>query len=560
MCASVVRSRFGSKYTTQTSKASAIRTMAYVTDLMKELDDIKSLVKIRGDHPMVIGLAESLASKIGTVVHWDSGSVVSMTKALSDSGLPIPAVQNIEAAIDARTKSYTASATGRTVAPNGAPPRDQSMRHMYNFLTCRDWAVLDDPKSSNAMRDDVLTNRLKRLGVRRASEDSLIKWAMCIIMEVEFRLSGRWTSYWDIYNRVVGLKSLMHGAPPYTGQHIDKYPEHPSELPDSVYQLAYDANDPPIQRYMNKYDQLAQHVPLRRSSKLLFGQQPTAHTSAWTQSWQRQSGRSYAQLDDGSVLEYNPKWQNQTNRCDRDWENTSYDYNTPAWRPLDSWRPANNTLAIEDHRTNPPTDAGVQPDVFAPPRPSASLNPPPKSTTPAFLSSAVTRELGDGKDTKTDRKSSEDIEDAAYKALINKQAAAKAKASAKAKAKKDAKSKNDPKVASKAVKTVAMKKAPTVTVTKKVATKTEVKEEPGLATPVVKKRPAGSTTSISDYVVKWDAASDASRDRHTFVSLHFGRARKLCTGLGPQETKDVVRPISQAAGVVWDKHMKKAKK
>jgi len=149
--------------------------MAYLADILTEIANIADIAKLRGDSDMVQGLVESTATKIATVVHSGSGSIVSLTKALATSGLQDSYTQIVQVAIDNRTSSYTSNVAGRK-ASSGAPPRDQTMRHMYNFLTTKDWGVLTDPKSSSQQRDHVLLQRLSRLGIRRASEEGLIKW------------------------------------------------------------------------------------------------------------------------------------------------------------------------------------------------------------------------------------------------------------------------------------------------------------------------------------------------------------------------------------------------
>jgi hypothetical protein len=111
--------------------------------------------------------------------------------------------------------------------------------------------------------------RLARLGIKRASELNLIKWVMVILLDAEYKISGSWPSYQTIYQRVQDFKSLLQTTPEYAGPFLDKYPEHPQDLDERMFTIAYDMNDPPITRHMHNYEQLGNHIPLRSNSKLL---------------------------------------------------------------------------------------------------------------------------------------------------------------------------------------------------------------------------------------------------------------------------------------------------
>ena len=537
--------------------------MAYFADIMKEIDDIKGLYALRGDHPMVDGLIESTAAKIATIVQWDTSNAVAVTKAMLESGLTDKHQKTIEVAIDHRTAAYTSTVTGRYVS-HGAPARDQTMRHMYNYLTVRDWEVMTDSRSSGAQREAVITARLMKLGVRRASDEGLIKWAMCIIMEIEFQITNAWPSYLDVYNRVNALKDLLRGAQPYRGEYVDKYPEDPRELPDSVFNEAYAINDPPIQRHMPKYEMMSNHVPLRKSSKLL--RPPPGVTSmhphnmaAWTNALQTMPSVNQLVSCNGVPITIFGGKGSDSNWHDRRSSSSQSDESSSAWQWSGSpwassawqstWKP-NAAYALQDqaHAQSAPKTSLLN----IAPRPvdeDAAMSPVSEPSQPAETSdpaSPLANTSGPLAALDNKHKPSEEIEEIAFQALLRKQAKAKAASSAKKKpAAADAGILKKPAAACAAV---GMAK-PVI--------KTAGKKPAGSIPTIVCKKPAGSIPTIAGYKITWNPESDIHRDRKTFISLHFHRARKQIPATwSPEDKKTALQPISQMAGVIWDKSSK----
>lgn len=243
--------------------------MSHLTDILREIKDVKVLKERRGENPVVKGLVVSIATKIGCALNWDTGSAVALETAIAEASLSEELSSVLQDAGDKRTTASSDASKKPNKRSSGAPPRDQTLKACYNYFTLMDYAILDDPKTSEAKRDSIFAERLQRLGIRRASEDGLIKWSMVLLIDIEFKLTGRYPSYWQIYHRVRSLVKQLQKLPPYEGPFLDSYPGSPHELPADVFNLAYDAADQPIQRYIRNFDALGEHVPLRKSSKLL---------------------------------------------------------------------------------------------------------------------------------------------------------------------------------------------------------------------------------------------------------------------------------------------------
>ena len=143
------------------------------------------------------------------------------------------------------------------------------MRFMFNFLSGRDNSVLDDARSTQSQRDITITSRLGRLGVRRANETGLIKWILTLLVDAEQKLYGKWPTYLETYNRVQIIKGFLQSMPPYEGPMVHVYPESPRDLDERIYKLAYDEKDPPVVRYVQMFEQIGGHIPLRWDNKQL---------------------------------------------------------------------------------------------------------------------------------------------------------------------------------------------------------------------------------------------------------------------------------------------------
>lgn len=65
------------------------------------------------------------------------------------------------------------------------------------------------------------------------------------------------------------FKGLLKTSAPLPHMFIDRYPEDPTDLPEGVYESVYDSNDPAIKRFLNNIENVAKHIPLRTTSKLL---------------------------------------------------------------------------------------------------------------------------------------------------------------------------------------------------------------------------------------------------------------------------------------------------
>ena len=268
--------------------------MSSLSDILRELKDVAVLKAKRGETQIVSGLVASIATKVANTLHWDSSSAVAFEEGLEAAALSTELTKTLQDASDARMKETTTTVT-RGKKCSGAPPRDQTLKAWYNYFTLKDYAVLDSPLSSEQRRDAQVLERAGRLGIRRASEEHLIKWLMSLLMDVEFKVSGQYQPYIGIYHRARNMVKAISQLPPYTGPFHDKHTDNPQDLPAEILKLVYDPNDPPVQRYIYNFEHLSEHVPLRIHSKLLKrGSGTRLERPQWDDQREIVSARSYA--------------------------------------------------------------------------------------------------------------------------------------------------------------------------------------------------------------------------------------------------------------------------
>ena len=181
----------------------SVCAMAYLSDVKSELTDAAGVIKLRADGDFALGMVQSICAKIKSITQWGPGPAHTLYKHIDELDLPARHAEVLVAAIDARMGQHVSAFSAVTVkAASGAPPRDQCIRFLNNYLTSCDWTTMDDPKSTPSQRDSVLAHRIDKLGIRRASEDGCIKWCLTLLVASEWSAHGEWPSYEATYSRV----------------------------------------------------------------------------------------------------------------------------------------------------------------------------------------------------------------------------------------------------------------------------------------------------------------------------------------------------------------------
>ena len=467
--------------------------MSSIVDLKKDISDFATLLNARPEHvDLKESLSNSLCARIGKLSNLCASDAIELTEHIQANTCAISTA--VQGAVDARMAACaTAAPSGSGAKPAAAD--EQSIRHVYNYFTEKDYATLDDFRASRQKKIDVIVFRLHRLGVVHPGHDSCLKWCVTVLLHCEFEHRKVWPDYasvYSIFRDLVDYEKSTRASFPFSG--IVAYPEKAEQLPNHLYKSAYDAGDPPVERYIARYIEISKHVPLRSNSSLLAKERAGGSYSA---------GKSALQASDlmsqiagqlvGANLFGNAGGSQQQH------------VSPSLFMPQGKSGPVHPAPSAKDNKCSEPAATDLGDDEPAPsakgPEPSLPIMAPADD----------------------ERVRQEAYEEAALKALK----AGKAKAG----------------------------KPPN----KKPAGACSVLKRPAAApcTNATMKRPA-SAASLSSFKVEFDKKVDSATYRNQFCSKWYGRAKNFAKlhGLPEPEAKAFMKAKFAEAGALWDKHCK----
>ena len=240
--------------------------MVSIDAVKRDIIDFSALIAKRPDSmELRASLADSLRSRISNLPSLSAADAIALTE-LVDQNCGVESVKDIVlTAIDCKVANVAFVAN----AP-AAQDGEQSLTHLYNYLSGKDWAVLEDVRASETKKINVIATRLHRLGITQPGHDGCLKWGIVILVYCEHAQNKSWPSYNSIYNSFRDLVHHMKNTVgPFTRAALTSYPERPSDLPSALFKDAYDEDDPPVEKFIDLYISLGKHVPLRSDNILL---------------------------------------------------------------------------------------------------------------------------------------------------------------------------------------------------------------------------------------------------------------------------------------------------
>ena len=218
-------------------------------------------------------MVAAFCKKLAAVKHVDMTNVVPLVEAVSASTLSDATKNTIQNAIDTRL----AAALAQTPAaqPGVSAHAPQKLGPMItNYLTAADWFVLKDPKKTLQAKSQVLTDRLAKLGIRYAAEIT-VRWCVALLVCMMYEHTNIFPSYPSIHDMVHDFKAAIDSSrvcSSWSFDHLVVYPDLPSDLPLDIYANAHTGDDTPVIAHVSRLDVTAsQHIPLRKTSNLLKG-------------------------------------------------------------------------------------------------------------------------------------------------------------------------------------------------------------------------------------------------------------------------------------------------
>ena len=146
----------------------------------------------------------------------------------------------------------------------------QTLKNIFKYLTANDWAVLDDRDRGIGMQVTTVADRLTKLGLFNASEETK-RWGVAVLCAVCFtQLPSPKSAYalkTDLTEQIITLAEGRKAL--YQLPAVIKYPDAPEGLSIDHVMHAYDMGDPPVVREIPRLYNIAMWVPMRSNNKLL---------------------------------------------------------------------------------------------------------------------------------------------------------------------------------------------------------------------------------------------------------------------------------------------------
>jgi hypothetical protein len=476
--------------------------MASPIELLSELAEIVGFASLReadGPCEAVANMTQVLCSKIIRLRSFETVDACNFAKALQKHNLRDDLKKMIQASVDKRLQK-SASVT---------PPawRAQLLTTFENFLREADWLVLEDRNSSHQVRTQRLWELMAALGLWQL-EELTVRSAVGLLLSFNY---SEPPSASIAYSHVQDFKKGWEAfRPQRAGTFIAKSPVDAEQLPQDLYQKAYNEN-PPAPRVLPQLGSFTRQVPLRSSSKSLRAEPKLASAIqhppdavTWGQLNQMfNGGQMFPNAAQGINLIYNQGQSSRSNALPLPLAGLmGLQFSSASATAL----PLPALPAPARSPTPSPTEAEDLPEPVVP-KPKQSL---PASVGAAVLAESPIAETATGAD---GRITSEQYEAVMMEALEN------------AKKRKSAKEKG------------TSKKKPAAASKKQAA---------------VSKKPAAAPSSTS-YAVSWDP-SDLNKNVHRFTSKHYHAAVKAAAkdGLSKDEQKLAGQEAYKAAKCIWD--------
>ena len=236
-----------------------------VQDILKELEGVKAYMASR---PQTPGYRDSVA------------------KCFADSMLKLISVCNFISPHDAAklnstlsdSSPYNESDTKKIMDVIDKKVGDMSIAksqpksfgiqgHWCNYLTQKDWDILNDSRQHFSAKMTRFMERANLLGVG-VFDEKTYKWMLAVLLAVQYKETP---DAHFIYAKLQELKQAKEAeTKSYPHAFLPKYPKFPSELDPMMFAYAYpDAADKPVSVKLPGLQAIASRIPLRSNSKLL---------------------------------------------------------------------------------------------------------------------------------------------------------------------------------------------------------------------------------------------------------------------------------------------------
>ena len=245
--------------------------MSTPEELTREIVETSELLAARVDangaasvQRIATATATSLVHKIGNLPSVSTAQALNLQDAVHKCPFIPTSIEALLGAIDGALRNSC-------VAKSAQTSKAQQFIYPQNYMTQDVLDALIDPTTCPMRAEELVCALYRKLGIVNLHEQSK-KWLVSILAFFESRRTLTFPSAWRLYddvNRIQG--TLAACATVDVAQSLPVYPQFPTDLPRAIYDQAY-ADGPPVTCDCPRIAIIANnHVPLRKSSKLLRG-------------------------------------------------------------------------------------------------------------------------------------------------------------------------------------------------------------------------------------------------------------------------------------------------
>ena len=239
--------------------------MTTAAEIAHEIGAVGELLAARGrgaEDRLAEPMMGSLRHKILNLQRFDASAALVLQKALNTAATALePWLDGLLKAVESRLQNPTALDLGAVKTS-----KPQELTNLAVYLTAQDWDRLEAPGAVLQGKLVAVAERIARLGVRYASEQT-IKGAVALVLATTYELE-KLPPPATLHGLVKELKRLLdvQKRPPVPW--VQRYPASPQELDPSVRTAAYVQEEPAL-RELAAHSAYTLKVPLRSTSKLL---------------------------------------------------------------------------------------------------------------------------------------------------------------------------------------------------------------------------------------------------------------------------------------------------
>ena len=489
------------------------------SDVLNESSDTSSLLTKRSSvkDSMKTKLLKNVLFKLESLGSLTATEAIRMEEHLKSVSLPADMQEAISDTVDSMLGEADQHQATTVVSL-----KPQTLVHLSMFLTGPDWAVLEDSSCGWWTKEKLLVDRLKKLGFRSMSEKTVgasVALLACTLTSCPPES--------ELHKISVEMKACFQTteACPAHLPIVIKYPEHPSKLPQKLYDHSYKEHEPEP-RHVEQFAHIRGLKFLRTSSSKVGGKRKSSEAASSAGGMQ-QFKSCQGDMDGNPMMGMMGMMMNMCQnmceamgKCDR---KPAVNITNCRQASTNQFRPKGLQMlaAGETKHTSPAKTAGL-PAIEGPKEAEPVEEAEPSEE------EEVAKECEDEEpDTTEPQKKNFNIEQKLYESLQQNKKQAKEAAAVATKAKAEAKAKAKAKGKAKATKK-AIAKAKT-----------------------------SKGGKLPDYNPPSPTKEQLKKMRETYTDGHYHKARLMAKALGysAEDEKAYGRKARQAAAQKWQSHM-----